>query len=51
ASAVARNPVSWLVPCHRVLRNNGTITGYRWGPSKKRSMLAVESAMQEGLAA
>ena len=51
ASAVARNPVSWLVPCHRVLRNNGSITGYRWGPSKKRSMLAVESAMQEGLAA
>ena len=51
ASAVARNPVSWLVPCHRVLRNNGTITGYRWGPSKKRSMLAVESAMQEGLPA
>ena len=51
AGAVARNPVSWLVPCHRVLRGTGAITGYRWGPSKKRSMLAVESAMQEAAAA
>ena len=47
ASAVARNPVSWLVPCHRVLRGMGAITGYRWGPSKKRSMLAVEAAASE----
>jgi len=44
ASAVARNPVSWLVPCHRVLRANGAISGYRWGPSTKRSMLAYEAA-------
>ena len=51
ASAVACNPVSWLVPCHRVLRNNGMISGYRWGPSKKRSMLAFESAILEELAA
>lgn len=51
ASAVARNPVSWLVPCHRVLRGTGAITGYRWGPAKKRSMLAVEAAMQERAAA
>lgn len=47
ASAVARNPVSWLVPCHRVLRGSGAITGYRWGPRKKRSMLAVEAAVRE----
>ena len=51
ASAVARNPVSWLVPCHRVLRHNGMISGYRWGPVKKRSMLAFESAILEELAA
>ena len=51
ASAVARNPVSWLVPCHRVLRNNGAISGYRWGPTKKRSMLAVESANLRGFTA
>jgi AraC family transcriptional regulator of adaptative response/methylated-DNA-[protein]-cysteine methyltransferase len=47
ASAVGRNPVSWLVPCHRILRGTGAITGYRWGPSKKRSMLAVEAAVRE----
>ena len=51
AGAVARNPVSWLVPCHRVLRGNGAITGYRWGPMKKRAMLAVEAALQEEAAA
>ena len=44
ARAVARNPVSWLVPCHRILRSNGTISGYRWGRTKKRSMIAVEAA-------
>ncbi len=44
AGAVARNPVSWLVPCHRVIRSTGAITGYRWGPTRKRAMLAVEAA-------
>ena len=48
AGAVARNPVSWLVPCHRVLRGTGAITGYRWGPAKKRAMLALEAAAAEG---
>ena len=47
ASAVALNPVSWLVPCHRVIRGTGMITGYRWGPSRKRAMLVWESAMEE----
>jgi AraC family transcriptional regulator of adaptative response/methylated-DNA-[protein]-cysteine methyltransferase len=47
AGAVALNPVSWLVPCHRVIRGTGMITGYRWGPSRKRAMLAWESAMEE----
>ena len=51
AGAIARNPVSWLVPCHRVLRGTGAITGYRWGPTKKRSMLAYEAAAQEEAAA
>tara|TARA_Y100000766_G_scaffold234343_1_gene209349 strand:- start:109 stop:990 length:882 start_codon:yes stop_codon:yes gene_type:complete len=51
AGAIARNPVSWLVPCHRVLRGTGAITGYRWGPIKKRSMLAYEAAAQEEAAA
>lgn len=47
AGAVALNPVSWLVPCHRVIRGTGMITGYRWGPSRKRAMLAWESARTE----
>jgi len=51
AGAVARNPVSWLVPCHRVLRGTGEIAGYRWGPSRKRSMLAYEAAAMDEAAA
>lgn len=51
AGAVARNPVSWLVPCHRVLRGTGAITGYRWGPVKKRAMLALEAAGADSAAA
>jgi AraC family transcriptional regulator of adaptative response/methylated-DNA-[protein]-cysteine methyltransferase len=47
AGAVALNPVSWLVPCHRVIRGTGMITGYRWGPARKRAILAWESAMDE----
>lgn len=48
AGAVARNPVSWLIPCHRVIRNGGTISGYRWHPDKKRLILAWEAARAEG---
>lgn len=44
ASAVARNAVAWLIPCHRVLRATGAIGGYRWGPAQKRLMLAWEAA-------
>ena len=51
AGAVARNPVSWLVPCHRVLRRTGEIAGYRWGPSRKRSMLAYEAAAMDEVVA
>jgi AraC family transcriptional regulator, regulatory protein of adaptative response / methylated-DNA-[protein]-cysteine methyltransferase len=44
--AVGRNPISWLIPCHRVLGSNGTLTGYHWGTDRKRAMLAVEAARQ-----
>lgn len=47
AGAVARNPVSWLIPCHRVIRNSGTISGYRWHPDKKRLILAWEAAQTD----
>jgi len=47
AGAVARNPVSWLIPCHRVIRKGGTISGYRWAPDTKRVILAWEAAQNE----
>ena len=44
AGAVAANPISLLVPCHRVIRNTGIITGYHWGPSRKRAILGWEAS-------
>ena len=46
-TAVGRNPVSWLIPCHRVLRKSGGLGGYYWGLPTKRAMLAWESARSE----
>jgi len=43
-SAVGRNPVSWLIPCHRALRKSGGLGGYHWGLPRKRAMLAWETA-------
>ena len=42
--AVGRNPIAWIIPCHRVLGSNGAMTGYHWGLERKRAMLAVEAA-------
>lgn len=44
ASACAANPVAVAVPCHRVLRIDGGISGYRWGVERKRALLMRESA-------
>jgi AraC family transcriptional regulator of adaptative response/methylated-DNA-[protein]-cysteine methyltransferase len=46
-TAVGRNPVSWLIPCHRVLGSDGALHGYHWGLVRKRSMLAMEAARNE----
>jgi AraC family transcriptional regulator of adaptative response/methylated-DNA-[protein]-cysteine methyltransferase len=43
-AAIGRNPISLLIPCHRVLASNGALTGYHWGESRKRAMLALEAA-------
>ena len=43
-TAVGRNPVSFLIPCHRALRKAGGLGGYHWGLGVKRAMLAWESA-------
>lgn len=46
-TAVGRNPVSWLIPCHRALRKSGGLGGYHWGVPMKRAMLALEAAQAE----
>ena len=42
--AVAANPVAVLVPCHRAIRGDGSLSGYRWGVERKRVLLAREAA-------
>jgi AraC family transcriptional regulator, regulatory protein of adaptative response / methylated-DNA-[protein]-cysteine methyltransferase len=42
-AAVGKNPVSFVVPCHRVLGKSGAITGYHWGLTRKRAMLGWEA--------
>jgi len=44
ARACATNPVSIVVPCHRVIREDGTLAGYRWGLSRKERLLTQERA-------
>jgi len=44
ARACATNPVSIVVPCHRVIRTDGSLAGYRWGLSRKEQLLARERA-------
>ena len=46
ANAVGRNPVAWLIPCHRVLRASGALGGYRWGVDRKAEILTWELAQQ-----
>ncbi|MFN3663284.1 methylated-DNA--[protein]-cysteine S-methyltransferase [Yoonia sp.] len=46
-TAVGRNPVGWLIPCHRALRKSGGLGGYHWGLPVKRAMLAWESARMD----
>ncbi len=41
-AAVGRNPVSFVVPCHRVLGQSGALTGYHWGLTRKQAMLGWE---------
>ena len=43
ANAIAKNPIGYLIPCHRVIRNTGVIGGYRWGSERKQAMLAWEA--------
>jgi methylated-DNA-[protein]-cysteine S-methyltransferase len=42
AGAVGRNPISIVVPCHRVIGSNGTLTGYAGGLDRKLALLTLE---------
>ncbi|MDP1909273.1 MAG: bifunctional helix-turn-helix domain-containing protein/methylated-DNA--[protein]-cysteine S-methyltransferase [Hyphomicrobium sp.] len=44
-AAVGKNPICFVVPCHRVIGKNGDITGYHWGLTRKRAMLGWEAGI------
>lgn len=44
ANAIGANPIAFLIPCHRVLRSDGGLGGYRWGSKRKEIVLAWEQA-------
>ncbi|MGY6645812.1 MAG: methylated-DNA--[protein]-cysteine S-methyltransferase [Salinarimonas sp.] len=47
-AAVGRNPISFVVPCHRVIGRSGALTGYHWGLTRKRAILGWESGLVAG---
>jgi AraC family transcriptional regulator of adaptative response/methylated-DNA-[protein]-cysteine methyltransferase len=48
-AAVGKNPISFVVPCHRVLGKSGALTGYHWGLTRKRAMLGWEAGQAAGM--
>lgn len=48
ARACATNPVAVAIPCHRVLRSNGDLGGYRWGTARKKALLEMEASAPAG---
>jgi AraC family transcriptional regulator of adaptative response/methylated-DNA-[protein]-cysteine methyltransferase len=47
-AAVGKNPISFVVPCHRVVGSSGGLTGYHWGVPRKRAILGWESGVVSG---
>jgi AraC family transcriptional regulator of adaptative response/methylated-DNA-[protein]-cysteine methyltransferase len=48
-SAVGKNPVAVLIPCHRVIRETGVIGNYRWGGTRKKLLIGWEAAHRHTL--
>jgi AraC family transcriptional regulator of adaptative response/methylated-DNA-[protein]-cysteine methyltransferase len=48
-AANGSNPISYLIPCHRVIRRSGVIGGYHWGPSRKLALTSWEAAQSRVL--
>jgi len=46
SAACAANPAALVIPCHRVIRSNGGLGGYKWGIERKRALLAQEARSQ-----
>ncbi len=44
-AAIGRNPISFVVPCHRILGKSGALTGYHWGLTRKRAILGWEAGV------
>lgn len=44
ANAVGANPIAVIVPCHRVIRSDGSLGGYRWGEDRKEELLIAEAS-------
>ncbi|MDD2697201.1 MAG: methylated-DNA--[protein]-cysteine S-methyltransferase [Arcobacteraceae bacterium] len=47
ASAIGKNHVGYLIPCHRVIAKSGAMSGYRWGIERKKNLIAYESVSKE----
>ena len=48
-NALAKNPVAYLIPCHRVIRKSGILHNYRWGCTRKKAIMAWEAGqLQSG---
>lgn len=45
ANALAKNPLPVVIPCHRVIRQDGAIGGYKWGEGLKKKLLKLESLL------
>ena len=46
ANSIAKNNIAWLIPCHRVIRKDRKLGGYRWGESIKKRLLAYEQRLR-----